>query len=373
MPRIDAVVECPVRDSFRVRQVAGLFDLPADAGRRATFSVELPGLDEPWRIGLITGPSGSGKTTIAHAAFGPAVCGAEAWPADCAVVDALGERPIKEITGMLTAVGFSSPPHWLRPYRVLSRGEQFRCDLARALLTSEPLVVFDEFTSVVDRTVARTGAAAVGRAVRKHCGEKRLVAVTCHRDVAEWLEPDWVLDMADGRLTRGRLRRPSIELAVHRCRHTAWRLFAAHHYLSGSVNRAAHCYLATWDDEPVAFAAVLAQPGRRGRWRISRLVVLPDYQGLGVGVRFATSLAEHYRREDRLLSITTSHPAMIAGLQRSRCWRASSVKKTGYAVQQGARRGVLTGYVQSASQGRGVVTFVAKAEGRERKEMMNSE
>ena len=53
--------------------------------------------------------------------------------ADRAVVDGLGERPIKEITRLFTAVGFSSPPSWIKPYHVLSNGEQFRCDLARAL------------------------------------------------------------------------------------------------------------------------------------------------------------------------------------------------------------------------------------------------
>ena len=47
-------------------------------------------------------------------------------------IDGLGERPIKEITGLFTAVGFSSPPSWVKPYQVLSNGEQFRCDLARA-------------------------------------------------------------------------------------------------------------------------------------------------------------------------------------------------------------------------------------------------
>ena len=97
---------------------------------------------------------------------------------------------------MLTAVGFSSPPAWIKPYRVLSQGERFRCDLARALLTRKRRVVFDEFTSVVDRTVARIGAAAVAKAVRR-MPEKQFVAVTCHYDVAEWLEADWVLDMAD--------------------------------------------------------------------------------------------------------------------------------------------------------------------------------
>ena len=55
------------------------------------------------------------------------------WPPDRAVIDGFGQRPIKDITHLLTAVGFSSPPSWIKPYRVLSNGEQFRCDLARAL------------------------------------------------------------------------------------------------------------------------------------------------------------------------------------------------------------------------------------------------
>ncbi len=103
---------------------------------------------------------------------------------------------IKRVTRLLTAVGFSSPPAWIKPYRVLSCGEQFRCDLARALLASRELVVFDEFTSVVDRTVAKIGSAAVSQAVRSGGFTQRFVAVTCHYDVVEWLEPDWVVDMA---------------------------------------------------------------------------------------------------------------------------------------------------------------------------------
>ena len=87
-----------------------------------------------WRIGLIVGPSGSGKSTIARRLFGDRLYENAPWPEDRAVVDCLGDRPIKEIIGLLTAVGFSSPPNWVKPYRVLSNGERFRCDLARALL-----------------------------------------------------------------------------------------------------------------------------------------------------------------------------------------------------------------------------------------------
>ena len=150
-------------DSFRVQQVGGMFDVPLAQRASQRFQVEVPeGILEndectndegrmrnarqflrhssfvhssfpPWQIGLIVGPSGSGKSTIARAMFGDRVYRPREWPPDRAVIDGLGQRPIKEITRLFTAVGFSSPPSWVKPYSVLSNGEQFRCDLARAL------------------------------------------------------------------------------------------------------------------------------------------------------------------------------------------------------------------------------------------------
>ncbi len=360
---INASVECPVHDSFRVRQVAGMFDVPLEAKCRAQFCVELPDLSDDWQIGAIVGPSGSGKSTVARAAYGDAFYRGHVWPADKAVIDCFGDWPTKRITQMLTAVGFSSPPAWVKPYQVLSNGEKFRCDLARALLCGGPLVVFDEFTSVVDRTVAQIGSAAVARAVRRDkkpgfskkpgfLGDPRFVAVTCHYDVLPWLEPDWVLDMATGTLDRRRLRRPRFALDVFRCRREVWRLFAPHHYLSGALNRAARCYLATWHDEPVAFCALLSGVGRRGVWRISRIVVLPDYQGIGIGGRFIATIGELYREQSLRTTITTSHPAMIGYLRSSPAWRIREVAKGGNAWGTFARRK----NIHSTSAGRTVVS-----------------
>jgi ABC-type polar amino acid transport system ATPase subunit len=350
-------LNCPVNDSFRVRQVAGMFDLPLAARLEEHFSVELPELNDSWQIGLIVGPSGSGKSSIAREVFEDSLYTPGDWPVERAVIDCFGERPTREITQMLTAVGLSSPPAWVKPYHVLSGGERFRCDLARALLADRPLVVFDEFTSVVDRTAAKCGAAAVSKALRSGQRRKKLIAVTCHYDVAEWLSPDWVLDMGSGQLARGCLRRPQIKLEVFRCGYQAWSAFGRHHYLSRTVNRGSHCYLATWHEEPVAFCALLALPGRRGAWRISRLVVLPDFQGLGIGGAVARTIAELYRATDRTVSITTSHPAMIAGLRHSPHWELRAVKKTGYRMQSGAKRGAITGYINNTSRGRAVVSF----------------
>ena len=241
MPCVDVIVRCPLYDSFRVQQVAGMFDVPLAAEQTERFTAEVPGLDEAWDIGLIVGPSGSGKSTIARRQWPAAYTTARGWPDDRAVLDGFSADSIKDITGTLTAVGFSSPPNWVKPYRVLSNGERFRCDLARAILEGGELVVFDEFTSVVDRTAARIGSAAVAKAIRRF--GRRFVAISCHYDIAAWLQPDWVLDMASRQLARRRLQRPPIQLELYRTSPAAWRLFAKYHYLSGSLNRTAHCYL----------------------------------------------------------------------------------------------------------------------------------
>jgi GNAT superfamily N-acetyltransferase len=370
MPQVKAVVECPVYDSFRVRQVAGLFDVRLAETCREQFEIEIPSAEEDWTIGAIVGPSGSGKSTVARQAFGDRLYTGHDWPADRAVVDGFGDLPIKQIAHALTSVGFSTPPSWIKPYAVLSGGERFRCDLARALLLGSgnspaaqdgkdsiagepPLVVFDEFTSVVDRTVARIGSAAVAKGIRSGRIARRFVAVSCHYDILEWLEPDWTLDMARGRLQRRRLRRPRIELRLFRSHWRAWELFKRHHYLSADLNRAAHCYVALFDGAPVAFCAVLSLMGRKHRRRISRMVVLPDYQGVGIGARVLDAVADLYRRRGERMNIVTSHPSMIAGLDRSPRWRLIACRPTGYARD----RLVAAKHRRSCSLGRSVVSF----------------
>jgi energy-coupling factor transporter ATP-binding protein EcfA2 len=353
MPSVDVTVSCPVFDSFRVQQIAGMFDVPLASRASEQFRVEMPELGDDWRIGLIVGPSGSGKSTIARKMFADRVYREGDWPRDRAVIDGLGEKPIKQITRLFTSVGFGSPPSWIKPYHVLSGGERFRCDLARALGSTGDgqVVVFDEFTSVVDRNVAKIGSAAVAKGIRRGQIGCRFVAVTCHYDVAEWLEPDWVIDMADGSFQRRRLRRPPIEIKLYRCRRSAWKMFARHHYLSSSLPRAVRCFIAVWKETAVAFCATASLIGRKNRRRISRVVTLPDFQGVGIGMAVVEAVADLHLAEGHRLNVTASHPSLIAHCRHSPRWRAVNYKKTGSATAHG----FIKGYRGSA--GRAVVSF----------------
>ena len=130
-----------------------------------------------------------------------------------------------------------------------------------------------------------------------------------------------------------------------------WPLFARHHYLSGGLSRAATCYIALWEGRPVAFCAALAQLGHRGRKRISRLVTLPDYQGLGIGLRLAERVCEDQSSRGFRVSIATSHPAVIAYCRSSPHWLPLGIKRLGGTRQRVEGRSV------AGSTGRGVASF----------------
>jgi ABC-type polar amino acid transport system ATPase subunit len=161
--------------------VVGSYTL-SDVKLEKRFRGSLPLEDFDWQIGVIVGRSGSGKTSIAKQLFSDAY--------KCVLDDFPKELETGEITKMLCSVGFASPPDWLKAYDCLSQGEKMRVDIARALCLEKPLIVFDEFTSVVDREIAKVSAFAISKAVRR--SSKKFIAVTCHYDVVDWLAPDWV-------------------------------------------------------------------------------------------------------------------------------------------------------------------------------------
>ena len=322
MPVVDLLVTVPIIKTARTIQLAGLFDIPPQDRSERTWSVDLPIEADDWKIGLIIGPSGSGKTTLARKAFGNELVTDYIWPDDKSVVD--GFAPglgIQDITAALSSVGFSTPPAWLRPYRCLSNGEQFRATLARALLDTNPLIAIDEFTSVVDRTVAKIGSAAVAKAIRAKSG-KRFVAVTCHSDVEDWLCPDWVVEMPSGEFSRRSLRRrPAIELEIRRVHRSAWKLFQHHHYLDTKLHIAAKCFAAFWKDRAVAFASVMCTPSKVSYWREHRTVCLPDFQGVGIGNALSEFVAGVMKSTGRQYRSSTGNPAMIRYRAKSPNWR----------------------------------------------------
>lgn len=321
MPRFNHVVETKYQPSFRTEKVAGMFDVPVEPIIRKTWSVDLPIEKDKWSVGLIVGASGSGKTTIAKKAFGDAhFFEQHEWGATSFLNDFNKELDVKQITDALSHVGFASPPSWLLPYHCLSNGQKFRADLARAILETNDVLVFDEFTSLVDRTVAKIGSYAVQKFVRKM--QRQFVAVTCHYDVAEWLEPDWVYDVSTMEFSRRLLRRPSIEVEICQVHHSIWQVFKGHHYLSADLNKASKVFVACIEQQPAAMVAILPfpHPHIKNMWKGHRTVVLPDFQGIGLGNKLSEHIGQLMLDQGKRFSSVTSHPSMIHYRAKSPKW-----------------------------------------------------
>lgn len=310
-------IECTISCDEITDDLSKSFDYTFD-GRSQFVPPEMPFLLPDFRIGLIVGPSGSGKSTLLKR-FG--IQTDNKWTANKAICSHF--KSSADALEKLSAVGLNSIPVWMRPYHVLSTGEKFRADLARQLKAG---AVIDEFTSVVDRNVAKSCAYAMRRYVDTH-DIKNMVFASCHYDIIEWLQPDWVFDTATGKFSIwGVQRRPNIQLEIVPCSSKAWAIFRQHHYLNHDINPAARCWLAVWNDSPIGFASALAFPNgnMKNAWREHRTVILPDFQGLGLGVRLSDAIAKMFIAQGARYFSKTSHPRMGGYRNNSILWKPTS-------------------------------------------------
>lgn len=339
--------ESPVYDSFRANKTRSLFNVEDERGSRFELEVEL-GLEqvEDWRIGLVVGPSGSGKSSIGRELEREGFTWWDPkWPKDKPIVEAITPKgDYQAVTGALAAVGLGDVPAWLRPHRVLSMGEQFRANLGRLVAEAPERVVVDEFTSVVDRQIAKIGSLAFAKSWRRSGGQA--VLLSCHYDIIEWLQPDWVFDTGSGefRVTRGCLQRPTFDLEVVETGWSYWPLFHPHHYLNAGPMPFSTAYVGFVGDEPVVHLGMSGKvSGRRREARACRMVVMPEWQGAGVGMRFLNRLCQRelegigFIGRPTTTLFHTAHPGLVLALRRDKRWRQLSAHLGGGSGKPGHR------------------------------------
>ena len=277
-----------------------------------------------WNIIVIFGGSGSGKTSI---------------------LKSIGEiknvkfdynKPLisnfdwlepKDATFLLTSMGLSSVPTWLRPFHTLSNGEQYRATIAYLIskANENEIILIDEFTSVVNRDVAKSMSFAIQKYIRKH--NKKVIFASCHYDIFEWLMPDYILSPEKGgTLERGewlRQGKPNIELSVYRCKPKIWELFKKHHYLTEEVNNSFIFLLFEFNGIPIAINVIGILVGKtdcKKSFRESRLVVLPDYQGIGIGSKISEFTASICKSISSNYYTKTVNPALGEYRLKSKNW-----------------------------------------------------
>ena len=280
-----------------------------------------------WNIGIILGGSGSGKTTILKQ-IGDIK--KPQFDSEKSLISNFDWLEPKDATLALTSMGLSSVPTWLRPFHTLSNGEQYRASLAYlvASSTNEDIILVDEYTSVVDRDVAKAMSFALQKYIRRQ--NKRIILASCHYDILDWIMPDWTCSPQNGgaleRCDYLRQGRPKIELQISRVEPKTWDFFKKHHYLTEDLNKSAKCILFEWNFKPIGICCVLNTPinNNPNGVGISRIVVLPDYQGLGIGSKICDFIGGIFNNNNNDLYIKTANPSLGEYFNRSTNWIGTS-------------------------------------------------
>lgn len=326
------VLTSQVKQDDYTEYIADKFDLHVSD----TCTVLIPNklnlshLPDDWKIGVICGGSGSGKSTILKS-----LCKQITGKDDLNYPVFDNEKPLisnfdnmtpQEATLLLSQMGLACVPTWIRPYNVLSNGEQYRAQLAKLVADEQDgeIIFIDEYTSVVDRNVAMAMSNSLQKYVRRN--NKRIIVATCHYDVFDWLRPDWIYDLnKGGALSQGdylRQPRPKIELQVFRTTCDTWDNFKKYHYMTSELNKASACFVFTWNNKLVAFYSILPLPSGsyKNAYRGHRLVVLPDFQGLGIGSHVSEFIGGILKNNGKIFYVKTVNPALGIYRTNSENW-----------------------------------------------------
>ena len=308
---MDITLEHKIINDKYTEYVYNTFDIQNKSITSVSIPMNLQPIEnEEWEIGLIVGGSGSGKTTILKKLGDIQEC---TFNYDKSLISNFDFLEPKEATSLLSSMGLSSVPTWLRPFHLLSNGEQYRAKLAYLVgtLKDGDTLLVDEFTSVVDRAVAKSMSCALSKYIRR--SGKKIVLASCHYDIIEWLNPNWVYSPMNGKLEFRRLaRRPNIKLSVSRVESSAWNLFKEHHYLTQVCSKGFGYLMFSLGDKPVAICVYKPQPTGAvpNGYALARTVVLPDFQGMGIGVNVSNFVASILVNMGKRVYTKTINPAL---------------------------------------------------------------
>ncbi len=135
-------------------------------------------------------------------------------------------------------------------------------------------------------------------------------------------------------------------------------MFEPHYYLKLPKPPAAEYFIGLVDGEPVAHVAVCPKFESKG-YRATRLVVMPEWQGAGVGTKFLNWVCAYHKagkgRCGRPLGtfFHTSHPQLVAFLRRSPDWKQVSAVLNGGSKKRSRERMARSGNAIGGGSGYG--------------------
>jgi len=179
--------------TFRCQKAADSLDI--DVSKKLVHRLQIKNLNIPdnFNVGMVIGASGSGKTTLAKDLF--KFKEEDVSDPDKPIIDQFpSSLSYNECAEILAGVGLNSVPCWIKPLKTLSNGQKARAVCALQFSRANPgdLIIIDEWTSVVDRNAAKAMSLAVVKYIKRK--SLKVILLSCHYDIVEWIEPDWVID-----------------------------------------------------------------------------------------------------------------------------------------------------------------------------------
>jgi len=306
LKNVDFTLQSEISNSFRCKMAANSLDIDVKKKSIHHLKIDNINIPEKWNIGLIYGASGSGKTTLAKHLFGNDIFSLN-FDENKSVLDLMPENiEYKECAKILSAIGLTSVPCWIRPIKTLSNGQKARVEAVLLMCSNNEIVIIDEFTSVVDRTTAKIMSFCLNKFAKKQ--NKKIILLSCHADILEWLKPDWQIDCNKQQFELPKsdafffTKREQLKFTIKKADRNTWRYFSKYHYLNENLpGGSIFCYGLFMGENQIGFQCfanyVPFKDGYKKIYHSNRTVIHPDYAGLGLGILLINETSKHLKKD----------------------------------------------------------------------------
>lgn len=347
MQTLEVILESPVDKSFRCKLAADSLDIDVNKKSRHQLKIDNIQMPDKWYVGVIYGASGSGKTTLAKKMFGDEVFYSPLRE-DLPIINQLPEHvTYDECAKLLNGIGLNSVPCWIRPVYTLSNGQKARAEAVLLMCQDKDVICIDEWTSVVDRNVGRAMSHCLQKFAKSQ--NKSVILLTCHYDIIEWLSPDWLIDCNKQEFILPKSKdfffteRDKIQISIKSVDKSSWRYFSKYHYLSEKLPRGKiYTFGVFLGENQIGFQCFANYvPPKRGQKKIfhfNRIVVHPDFQGFGLGMKIINETARYMKATYgyRIMGKFSSTPVYKAMIRDSN-WQFLKTIRTMGKMKQGAK------------------------------------
>lgn len=292
--KIDVKLESEIFTNFRCQVAANSLDI--DVKKKSIHHLKIDNVNIPkdWNIGIVYGASGSGKTSTIKNIFGNDIFENVLNENEPIINQLPKELNYDECANILNGIGLNSVPCWVRPVKTLSNGQRARAEAALLMTSNKEIIFIDEWTSVVDRTVAKAMSVCLNKYAKKI--NKKIVVCTCHYDIIEWLSPNWLIDCNKQEFILPKndnfffSEREKLQFDIKKIDRSTWKYFSKYHYLSEKLpGGKIYLYGLFYDENQIGFQCFANYTPHKANTKIiyhsNRTVIHPDYNGLGLGIK----------------------------------------------------------------------------------------